>query len=195
MYTYQDEILTIAKRKPALSTFKKAIEEPLHCLLQNYKNEGGYVRYSAGACLRRLMGAPEIKGFHRGKNYDYALKALIFRQIAKKDLLHDSELSFFAAAEWDEYQPFCQGIAAEEDCVELLPNQKQIQKQSELLGASSMMVLRSAYKQFSGDTKKRVQDLIVKLYMETPKEQYLKRKVINEIYREMTGSLLELKNS
>jgi len=195
MYTYQDKILAMAKKNVKIHAFTKSIEEPLLCLLQNYKNETGMTRYVAGACLRRLLGGAEIQGFQRGRSYDLVLKKLITQQISRKDLLKNSELSIYAMAQWEEYQPFCKGITAEGDCVELLPDSHKIREQSELLGASSMMVLRSAYKQFSGQTKRRVEELIVRLYREIPKEQYLKRKVIEQIYQEMKQPRIDLRES
>lgn len=195
MYVYQDAILELAKKNVNMKDFKKGIAEPMHCLFENYKTQSGPTRYVAGACLRRLLGGPEIQGFTRGKEYDVVLKGLIVKNVNQKNLLKESEMSAYASSVWEEYKPFCKTTMAERDCVELLPDQKQISEQSELLGASSMMLLRSAYKQFSGATKKRVQELIVKLYRETPQEQILKRKVIDEIYFEMNQPRLILKES
>jgi len=189
-YSYQDSILASAQRNLSAKEFKREIEQPLHCLLQSFKNEGGLARYVAGACLRRLFGGPEIQGFHRGKNYELVLKKLIAEQIRQKDLFKNSELSIYAVVEWEEYQPFCQGIVAESDCFELLPDSEQVQAQSELLGASSMLILRSAYRQFSGEAKSKVEETILKLRREIPKKDFLKRKVIEEIYQEMQQPLL-----
>jgi hypothetical protein len=194
MYAYQDQILALAGKNPDTKAFKKAVAEPLLCLLQNYKNETGFTRYVAGTCLRRLWGGAEIQGFHRGKNYELALQQLIGHQINRQDLLKNSELSVYAMLQWEEYQPFCKGVTAESECVELLPDSAKIREQSELLGSTSMMTLLSAYKQFSGSTKQRVADLITKLYREIPKDQPLKRKVIEQIYREMQPKI-ELRQS
>jgi len=192
MYVYQDEILAAGQKNLQGEEFHHVVDQPLRCLLQNYKIESGITRYVAGACLRRLFGGPEIQGFHRSRSYERVLKKLIAQQVRQQDLFKNSEVSLFAMAEWDEYQPFCQGIANENDCVNLLPNPQQIHRQTEILGASSMLVLRSAYKQFSGAAKKHVADTILKLYRETPQEQILKRKMIDQIYREMQPPMTKL---
>ena len=193
---YQKQILSAAHSTSNSEQFLQRSAEPLRCLLQIYSHSDGVTKFLAGSCLKPLWGGPEHKLLRKDKNYDKALKAFFEKSLNDPDLLKQSELTAFADADWGDYQNFCQGSVSENMCLELLPDAGHIRAQSEMLGASSLLVLRHAYRQFSGKNKKQVATLIARLYRDIPREDRLKRRVIEEIYLEIfPSSRLQLKLS
>lgn len=196
LYQYQDQILALAKTAKSPETLKSEMQRPLRCLVETYKDSDDMLtKYVAGSCLQRLMGGPEIQGFKKDKNYDIVFQSLINQQLEQSELLTKSEIADFAKGKWQEYIDFCKGSVTELLCSELLPTNDRIKLQNEMLGATSMLVLKSAYHQFSGETKKRIHQQITKLYRETSKESPLKRRVIEQIYREINKPAIELRGS
>ncbi|WP_413943794.1 hypothetical protein [Bdellovibrio sp. HCB-162] len=196
LYSYQDQILDLAKNSHSPEELKNKMARPLRCLIEAYKtNDDLLTKYVAGSCIQRLMGGPEIKGFKRTRNYDIVFNSLINQQFESQALLTKSEIAEFASGKWVEYVNFCKGSVTEALCGELLPTNDRIKEQNELLGATSMLVLKSAYHQFSGDTKKHIAAQIVKLYKETSNDSPLKRRVIDQIYREIQEPKVELRGS
>lgn len=196
LYVYQDRILEAAKTAREPEVLQQQMAEPLKCLIDTYKNSKGLLmKYVAGSCLQRLMGGAEIKGFKRGWNYEIVFNSLINQQLASGPILSKSEIADFASGKWADYVDFCKGSVTDAMCSDLLPTVDKIKSQNELLGATSMLVLKSAYNQFSGATKRKIARQITQLYKETSKESPLKRRVIEQIYREMKQSRLELRRS
>ncbi|KHD90063.1 MAG: hypothetical protein OM95_00655 [Bdellovibrio sp. ArHS] len=196
LYLYQDRILSLAKKATSAERLKADMQQPLRCLVETYKDSDDLLtKYVAGACLQRLMGGPEVKGFNRNKAHDVVYQSLINQQLEQSALLTKSEIADFAQGKWQEYIDFCKGSVTELLCSELLPSNDRIQLQNEMLGATSMLVLKSAYHQFSGETKKKIHQQITKLYRETSKNSPLKRRVIDQIYQEINKTPLELRGS
>ncbi len=169
---------------------------PLRCLIENFKEREDLIsKYVAGACLQRLMGGPEIKGFKHTRTYDIVFNSLLNQQLESTSLLTKSEIADFASGKWVEYVNFCQGSVTQELCSQLLPSNERIKEQNEMLGATSMLVLKNAYHHFPGDTKKQAAQQIRKLYKETPRDSILKRRVIDQIYKEIQQPQMELRGS
>jgi len=169
---------------------------PLRCLVEAFRNEHDILKkYVAGSCLQRLMGGPELPGFKKDRRYDIVFNSLLNQQLESQALLSKSEIAEFASGKWVEYVNFCKGSVTEALCKELLPTNERIQAQNELLGATSMLVLKSAYHHFSGDVKTQIAEQISKLYKETSRQSPLKRKVIDQIYREIQQPPVELRGS
>ncbi|WP_413570489.1 hypothetical protein ACLWBD_07915 [Bdellovibrio sp. HCB117] len=196
LYKYQDQILALAKKAKTPEALKNEMQSPLRCLVETFKDSDDMLtKYVAGSCLQRLMGGPEIQGFKKNRAHDIVFQSLINQQLEQSDLLTKSEISDFAQGKWQEYIDFCKGSVTELLCSELLPTNDRIKVQNEMLGATSMLVLKSAYHQFSGETKRKIHQQITKLYRETSKESPLKRRVIEQIYREINKPSIELRGS
>lgn len=196
LYAFQDQILSLAKKVHSPEELKEKMARPLRCLVWNFRERQDLLgKYVAGACLQRLMGGPEIKGFKKNRSYEIVMNSLINQQFESKNLLTKSEIADFASGKWVEYVNFCKGSVTESLCSELLPSNESIKGQSEMLGATSMLVLKNAYHHFSGDTKKQVAKQILKLYQETSNDSPLKRRVIDQIYKEINKNEIELRGS
>lgn len=196
LYRYQDQILALARKSPTPEKLKASMAAPLRCLVEAFRNEDDILKkYVAGSCLQRLMGGPELPGFKKDRRYDIVFNSLLNQQLESQALLSKSEIAEFASGKWVEYVNFCKGSVTEALCKELLPTNERIQAQNELLGATSMLVLKSAYHHFSGDVKTQIAEQISKLYKETSRQSPLKRKVIDQIYREIQQPPVELRGS
>jgi hypothetical protein len=197
LYAFQDQILEAIRHAHSPEELQEKMAKPLKCLAGIYKESNDLLeKYVAGACLQRLMGGPEIAGvFKRDRRYDIVYESLLNQQLEKGSALQKTEIADLASGKWADYVNFCKGSVTESMCSELLPTNANIKNQNELLGATSMLVLRSAYHQFSGPTKKKIAKQIAKLYKETAKTSPLKRRVIDQIYREINSNSLELRGS
>ena len=165
-------------------------------LLETYKeSENLLIKYVAGSCLRRLMGGAEIPGFKRTRSHDVIFESLVNQQLQAGQVLTKSEIADVASGKWVEYLNFCQGSVTEALCSDLLPSSERIKGENEMLGATSMVLLKKAYDQFSGVTKKKLRRQLLSLYKETSRNSPLKRRVIDQIYREITQPKLELRKS
>ncbi len=196
LYRYQDQILALVKTSKTPEILKSKMARPLRCLIEAYKtNDDMLTQYVAGSCLQRLMGGPEMTGFKRTRAHEIIYELLINQQLQSQEILSKSEIADLASGKWLEYVNFCKGSVTETLCRELLPTNERIKEQNELLGATSMLVLKSAYHHFSGDVKKQVLAQIKKLYKETSPESPVKRRVIEQIYQEIQGAKIELRGS
>lgn len=196
LYFYQDQILALSKKVSTATELKQQMARPLGCLLEAYKtNDDFLTQYVAGSCLQRLMGGPEIAGFKKMRKHEIIYESLFNQQLSSGDILTKSEVAALASGKWMEYIKFCRGTVTEELCKELLPTNEHIKQQNELLGATSMLVLKSAYLHFSGDAKNQVLAQIKRLYQETSRSSVIKRRVIEEIYKDLQNPLIELRGS
>lgn len=177
-------ILSLARKVKDPKEFERRIQAPLNCLLGAYKNSGGFTKYLAGACLRPLMGEEEIPQLPKGAESARLTKTLIERELGD-DLKAPSFLARFAEAEWSEYMPFC---TIDELCYELLPDEARIAGQGDMQGASSLLVLANAYRRFQGPSRAKVGRLLQSLHKKIPRKDRVKRKMIDEIHRDLFGS-------
>ncbi|KYG61538.1 hypothetical protein AZI86_17680 [Bdellovibrio bacteriovorus] len=195
LYKFQDEILALPKKVSSADELIEKMRAPLHCLTEAYANsEDLLTKYVAGACLQRLMGAPEIKGFKVNRGYKIVKEAIINQQLLSSNLLQKSEIADLASGKWSDYVVFCKGIK-DSLCSDFLPTNDRIKSQNELLGATSMLLLKSAFVTFHGDAKKKVAEQIRQLHRETPATSPLKRRVIDQILKDIDQPSLELRGS
>lgn len=186
LFQYQDQILALTKTSKTPEDLQEKMKLPLQCLIETYKNsEDLLTKYIAGSCLQRLMGGPELPGFKKTANYKVIYNSLINQQLASGALLNKSEIANLALGKWHEYTDFCKGSVTEKMCSELLPTTERIKDQNELLGATSMLILKNAYHHFKGSTKKKIARQIERLYKETSINDPLKRRVIDQIYKDL----------
>jgi hypothetical protein len=196
LYQYQDQILALSKTSKNVDELQNKMAKPLKCLLETYKNSEDFlIKYVAGSCLQRLMGGPEMTGFKKNNRYHIIYNSLINQQIASGALLSKSEIADLASGKWGEYVEFCKGSVTDSLCSELLPTTQKIKDQNELLGATSMIILKNAYNHFSGPTKMKIARQIETLYKETANESFLKRRVIDQIYSEIQQRNIQLHGS
>lgn len=195
LYKFQDEILALPQKVSSAEQLIEKMRAPLNCLTEAYINsEDLLTKYVAGACLQRLMGAPEIKGFKMNGSYKVVSEAIINKQLLSSKLLQKSEIADLASGKWSDYVTFCKGIK-DTLCSDFLPTNERIKDQNELLGATSMLLLKSAFTKFNGDAKKKVAEQIRQLHRETPTNSPLKRRVIDQILRDIDQPALELRGS
>lgn len=186
LFQYQDQVLMLAKTSKGIEELQEKMKAPLQCLLETYKiSEDLLMKYVAGSCLQRLMGGPELPGFKKTASYKIVYNSLINQQLASGALLSKSEIANLASGKWHEYTDFCKGSVTDAMCAELLPTTGRIKDQNELLGATSMIILKNAYNHFKGPTKKKIAHQIERLYKETSINDPLKRRVIDQIYKDL----------
>lgn len=195
LYKFQDEILGLPKKVQSADELLKSMQTPLRCLSEAYLQADDLItKYVAGACLQRLMGASEISGFKKNAGYKIVEEALLNQQLSQSQPWKKSEIADLASGKWSDYVTFCKGIK-DMLCGEFLPTNDRIKNQSELLGATSMLVLKSAFLTFKGPARKKVAKQIRQLHRETPKDSSLKRRIIDQILQEIDQPPLELRGS
>lgn len=196
LYAYQDQILDLPKTSATAEEMQMKMAKPLKCLVDTYKSSDDLlIKYVAGSCLQRLMGGPEIPGFKKDNRYKIIYNSLINQQIASGALLSKSEIADIASGKWDQYVKFCKGSVTESLCSDLLPTVDKIKDQNELLGATSMIILKNAYHHFKGPTKQKIARQIEQLYKETPNDSLVKRRVIEQIFRDTRQAPIPLRGS
>ncbi|MGE0762342.1 MAG: hypothetical protein AB7N80_03590 [Bdellovibrionales bacterium] len=183
---YEQEIL-VATQKYATQDHKeflRKITPPLNCILDIQEKGEGFLKYLANSFLQPLLGGGQIS--HVPKDVRYQAFANKMRKISEKspNPLTSSLPAAHARGAWGFYRGFCEP-QNQSGCVEFLPPQDLIERQSPLLGASSMMLLRQAYFSTEGEGRNQIANRIRNLYLTTPRDQILKRQVIDKIYREL----------
>lgn len=188
LVAYEHEILR-ASTLPQDQMLKK-ISRPMHCILQIQEKSEGFLKYLANSFLRPLLGGPQSNGLPLDKRYQTIAAALVRSENRLTDPLHNSIMTEHARGAWSFYSGFCRPDN-QEACIDFLPDEGQIDQQSPLLAASSMMLLRSAYLELSGKPKEDLANRIRKVYEQTKKPS-LQRKVIEQIFLELFGAQLDL---
>jgi hypothetical protein len=156
------------------------------CLLEIHKNSSGVLKILAGDALRPLMGGHALAG--RGVEKNSKKMAQLLKKVALRspDVIHDSFLQDYTDGAWGFYDLFCKPPVTEH-CFVFLPDEKQIQTENDLFGSSSMMILRNAYLTLQGKDRELVADRIKNLYQKISQDDFLKRKIIDQIYQELFG--------
>jgi hypothetical protein len=166
-------------------------EKSFHCLLQIHKKATGITKYLAADALRPLLGGHALAGRQLNDKTKAAVQKFQKEAMRSPDVIHESFLTDYAQGTWGFYDLFCQA-PNKEFCTTFLPDEKQVLRESELIGSSSMILLREAYLKLQGQDKKFVETRIKKLYIQISKRDPLKRKVIEQIYQELFGVKIPL---
>ncbi len=156
----------------------------LNCLIGLYQSGSGFTAILAGTALRPLMGGHALQGRTMDAETKKAAKQLQALALKAADPVQDSFLSQYSKGTWGTYTLFCNPQSSE-FCTLFLPDEKQVMKESALIGSSSMILLRTAYLKLSGEDRKLVEDRIRNLYQSISTNDPLKRKVIDQIYQEL----------
>jgi hypothetical protein len=183
---YEHDVLSTIQ-----SDFKKSEEQfwlkglkPFMCLLQIHQSDDSALKFYADAFLRPLLGGPLTPGAEQDPRYKQLNKILLKSTLQSGDLLNQSWISRYAKGSWGLYEGFC-NLSNNDDCKYFVPDEKLIGNQSDLLAASSMLLLRSAYYSVDGKSRSDIAARIKTLYRITPKSNELQRRVIEAIYSEM----------
>jgi hypothetical protein len=183
---YESKILTAAadfkKRHDGRSLLK--ITAPLTCILQIQEKSSGWLKYLANSFLRPIFGGPQIQGVPKDDRYEIVARELVKVSEHGSDLIDNSLMGAHARGAWGFYTLFCEKGDVE-FCSSFLPDEEQIEIESPLLAASSMILLRKAYYVLKGKQKDEVAERIRQIYQHTPAGPGLKRQVIERIYSEL----------
>ncbi len=184
---------TLLRSERAILSAKSPVEmaEPLSCLLQIHEESDGPLRLFAASSLKSLLGAPQVKGVLKDARYSRVAQALEQLTLHANDPVYQSIIAQYAKGDWLFYEMFCsQGDTS--FCPDFLPDPNAIQEVSPLLGAAGLVRLKKAYEVLSGKPRDEVATRLKKLYKEIPTNDKLRRKFIDQIYRELFDSRLSL---
>lgn len=154
------------------------------CLLEIQEKSEGYLKVLANSFLRPFMGSGQIAGVPLDQRYATVSRLLKRLTELNKDPVHTSLLEAHARGEWGLYKLFCEQGSVEY-CSEFLPDEKLIGKMNSMTGASSMILLKVAYLKLRGPQQNKVAERLRNLYRTIGNEDQLKRRVIEDIYREL----------
>ncbi len=166
-------------------------ETNLRCLLKIHETSTGITKYLAADALRPLMGGKALAGRKLNAKTQAVVEKFKKSAMNSPDLIHQSLLTEYTKGTWGFYDLFCKGPNPE-NCTTFLPDEKQVLKESELIGSSSMILLRTAFLHLKGKDQQFVENRLRKLYVTVPQREPLKRKVIEQIYQELFGIKLPL---
>lgn len=176
---YESEIL-----KAAADGKYEKMAEPLACILKMQSEGGGLSQYLANSFLAPLMGAGNPAGIITDRRYKTVAKALEELSVRTADATRRSFVSEFSKGDWRFYTLFCeQGNT--EYCSVFLPDEKKVKSEAPLMAAASMLRLKTAYSVLKGKQRELIAKRIKNLYREIPENDRLRRKFIEEIYREL----------
>lgn len=167
------------------------IQEPLQCILKIQEKAEGSLKLLANSFLRPLLGGPQNPGVPADARYQILARELTKLTAHAPDLMNSSIPAAHARGRWSFYALFC-AKGNLEFCVDFLPNAEQINVESPVLAASSLMVLRQAYHSLKGNPREQVAARIKELYLHIPMDGSLKRKVIEQIYTEIFSPSIPL---
>ena len=176
---YEEQILRAAGQ----SQFAE-MAEPLACILRMQQEAGGLDRLLAASYLRPILSGESPKALLKDHRYRKIAKALEQISLHEADSLKGSFVAEFSRGDWSFYTLFCeQGNT--EFCTDFLPNEATVRAQPPLVAAASMLRLRQAYKVLDGRQKDLIARRLQALYRQIPKSDRLRRKFINQIYRDL----------
>ena len=183
---YERQILSLTEKfaQHDGTEFLKAVSPPLNCVLQIQEKGEDYLRILANSFLKPLLGGGQIQGVPSDPRYLKFSRAMTKVAEQSSNVLRDSLPAAHLRGAWGLYQGFC-GPNNNSYCVDFLPSEDLIDRQSPLLGASSIIMLRQAYYVLDGKGREDVAHRIRNLYRKIPTSDHLKRKVISEIYQEL----------
>lgn len=174
----QRQILRQAETVKKSTDLAHAVRGPLDCLLKIQLKGPGLLRPLASAALRPLLGGQALQGTTNDSRHEKIAKALTATSLQDRKFLKK-----YTRGQWSYYDLFCK-LKDQSNCGVFLPSDKQIQEESPLIGASSLLLLRSAYKILHGKPKQQVAQQIKDLHQKITDSDPLKKQVIDEIYQE-----------
>lgn len=185
---YEEAILAAHKLND--QKFEQKIHHPLQCILQIHEKGEGFLKYLANSFLRPLMGGLQSEGVPKDMRYQAVAAKILGWQSKQTNLILNSVMTEHARGAWGFYEGFC-NPKNQDSCIDFLPSENQIDVQSPLIAASSMLLLRTAYFGLSGKPRDEVAARIRKVY-ESTKLSGLPKKMIEQIYNELFGTPLDL---
>ncbi len=166
---------------------RPAVMDALVCLIDIQQNSLGFTRYVTNSFLQTFLGNGQVQGVPVDQRYKQVSDLLLKMAEYSKDPAHLLMLEAHSKGEWGLYALMCEkGSTAY--CSDFLPDIKHISKQTPLVAASSMLLLKTAYFKLNGPQQRKVFERIRELYRTIDKEDTLKRRVIDSIYNEVLPS-------
>lgn len=158
--------------------------ESLTCLIEIQQKGEGLTKYIANSFLQTFLGAGQIKGVPLDDRYKQVSDLLVKMAEYSKDPAHMLMLEAHSKGEWGLYSLMCEK-GSTEYCSDFLPEAGKISAQPPLIAASSMLLLKTAYFKLSGEQQRKVGQRIRSLYESIDKNDVLKRRVIESIYKDV----------
>lgn len=156
----------------------------LACILKIQETAEGHVQFLANRFLNPLLGDQLPAQIPKDKTYSTYASALA--NGSAREPINDPAFlpGRYARGAWSFYQGFCRP-EFQAYCADFLPPENLVRRQSPLLGASSLMLLRHAYMATTGDSRAAIGARLKQLHATIPEDDKLKRRTIEEIYKEL----------